>query len=107
MMFTAPAAWAGVVAVIDVLLTSVTPVAALPPRLTLAPARKPVPVIVTVVPPLMLPELGVTETTVGAGLDGGFGVFGLIVPPPQPGNRRVRSNRDATGNQYLGDIKEN
>ena len=55
------------VAVIDVLLTTVTPVAAVPPRLTVAPARNPVPVIVTGVPPLAGPELGAIELTVGAG----------------------------------------
>jgi hypothetical protein len=64
---TAPAPWAGVVAVIEVLLTTVTPVAAVPPRLTVAPARKFVPVIVTAVPPLTDPEFGDREETVGAG----------------------------------------
>ena len=52
---------------IDVLLTTVTPVAAVPPRLTVAPARKFVPVIVTEVPPLAVPVLGKIEVTVGAG----------------------------------------
>ena len=61
------------VAVIDVLFTTVTPVAAVPPKLTVAPARKPVPVIVTAVPPLAVPELGEIVLTVGAGL-----------PPPCP-----------------------
>ena len=75
---TAPAACAGVVAVIDVLLTTVTPVAAVPPSFTVAPARKPVPVIVTAVPPLAVPEFGVIELTVGAGL-----------PPPCPLARNV------------------
>ena len=65
---TAPAACAGVVAVIDVLLTTVTPVAAVPPSFTVAPARKPVPVMVTAVPPFAVPELGVIALTVGAGL---------------------------------------
>ena len=65
---TAPAACAAVVAVIEVLLTTVTPVAAVPPRLTVAPARKPVPVIVTEVPPAAGPVLGVIEVIVGAGL---------------------------------------
>ena len=64
---TAPAACAGVVAVIEVLFTTVIPVAAVPPRLTVAPVRKPVPVIVTAVPPLVLPEDGETLVTVGAG----------------------------------------
>jgi hypothetical protein len=48
---TVPAACAGVMAVIDVLFITVTPVACVPPRLTVAPARNPVPVIVTAVPP--------------------------------------------------------
>ena len=56
------------VAVIDVLLTTVTPVAAVPPRLTVAPARKPLPVMLTAVPPLAVPEVGLIELTVGAGL---------------------------------------
>ena len=63
-----PAACAAETAVIDVLLTTVTPVAALPAKLTLAPDRKPVPVMVTAVPPLLVPELGEIEVTVGAGL---------------------------------------
>ena len=64
---TPPAACAGVVAVIEVLLTTVTPVAALPPIVTVAPAAKPVPVIVTAVPPLLEPEAGETPLTVGGG----------------------------------------
>jgi len=53
--------------VIEVLFTTVIPVAAVPPRLTVAPVRKPVPVIVTAVAPLVLPEDGETLVTVGAG----------------------------------------
>ena len=64
---TAPAACAAVFAVIDVLLTTVTPVAAVPPSFTVAPERKPVPVIVTGVPPLVVPLVGEIEVTVGAG----------------------------------------
>ena len=67
--FTAPAACAAVVAVIEVLLTTVTPVAAVPPRLTVAPVKKPVPVMVTAVPPAVVPEVGVIAVTVGAGLE--------------------------------------
>jgi hypothetical protein len=103
--FTAPAAWAGVVAVIDVLLARVTLVAGVPPRLTVAPVRKPVPVIVTRVPPLVVPVLGVTEATLGAGVDGGFGV--AAIPPPQPGRDSARSNREQPGKAYLCDIKKN
>jgi len=65
---TAPAAWAGIVAVIEVLLTTVTPVAAVPPKLTVAPERNPVPLIVTGVPPFTVPEAGLIAVTVGAGL---------------------------------------
>src|SRR6185312_14806582 len=57
--------WAGVVAVIEVLLTTVTLLAAVPPKLTPAPERKLVPPMVTVVPPPVGPELGETEVTVG------------------------------------------
>ena len=68
---TAPAACAGAVAVIDALLTTRQSVADVPPILTVAPARKPVPAMVTAVPPLVVPELGVIELTVGAGFGGG------------------------------------
>ena len=57
----------------DVLLTTVTPVAAVPPRLTLAPGRNPVPAMATDVPPLALPVLGVIELTVGGGLPEALG----------------------------------
>jgi len=69
-MFTTPpsAVWTGAFAVIDVLLTTVTPVAAVPPKLTVAPGRKFAPVIVTPVPPLAGPVLGATDVTIGAGL---------------------------------------
>ena len=45
--FTAPAACAGVVAVIEVVLTTLTFVAEVPPKVTVAPAAKLVPVMVT------------------------------------------------------------
>lgn len=64
---TAPTALAGVDAVIEVLFTTVTPVAAVPPKLTVAPVKKLVPVIVTPVPPPTGPVLGVIDVTVGAG----------------------------------------
>ena len=57
---TAPAACEGVVAVIVVALTTVTAVAAVPPMMTVGPDRKPVPLIVTAVPPLVVPETGAT-----------------------------------------------
>src|SRR6201997_3250784 len=66
---TAPAACAGVVAVICVPLTTTTFVAAVPPNVTVAPATKFVPVIVTAVPPAVDPLLGATLLTVGTGPD--------------------------------------
>jgi len=63
---TAPALPAGVVAVIDVLLTTTTLVAAVAPNFTVAPAAKFVPVIVTAVPPVAGPLFGLTLLTVGA-----------------------------------------
>ena len=62
---TAPALPAGVVAVIVVLLTTTTLVAAALPNVTVAPATKFVPVIVTAVPPAVDPLLGLTLLTVG------------------------------------------
>jgi hypothetical protein len=63
---SAPAAPAGVVAVIVVLFTTVTLVAAAEPNVTVAPEAKFVPVIVTAVPPAVGPLLGLTLVTVGA-----------------------------------------
>src|SRR4051812_14117436 len=65
--FTAPAACAGVFAVICVALTTTTLVAAEPPKVTVAPLLKPVPAIVTDVPPRVVPLGGVTEVTVTGG----------------------------------------
>jgi hypothetical protein len=62
---TAPALPAGVVAVIDVLLTTTTLVAAVLPNVTVAPVAKFVPVIVTAVPPVVGPLFGLTTVTVG------------------------------------------
>jgi hypothetical protein len=65
---TAPAPPAGVVAVIVVLFTKLTFVAAVPPNVTVAPVAKFVPVIVTAVPPAVVPLFGVTLLTVGGTL---------------------------------------
>ena len=62
---TAPALLAGVVAVMLVLLRTVTFVAAVLPKVTVAPEAKFVPVIVTEVPPAVEPLLGLTLVTVG------------------------------------------
>src|SRR5204862_1748050 len=63
----APAACAGVVAVIVVALVTVTAAAAVPPTVTVAPLTKFVPVIVTPVPPAVAPDGGAMLVTVGAG----------------------------------------
>jgi hypothetical protein len=57
---------AGAFAVIDVAEFTVTPVAALPPKATVSPAAKFVPVTVTAVAPATGPEAGETALTVGA-----------------------------------------
>jgi len=53
-----PAAPAGVTAVKLVALPKETPVAAAPPMVTVAPSTKSVPVMVTLVPPVVGPETG-------------------------------------------------
>jgi hypothetical protein len=63
---TAPALPADVVAVIVVLFTTTTFVAAALPNVTVAPVAKFVPVIVTAVPPAVDPVFGLTLLTVGA-----------------------------------------
>ena len=62
---TAPAVCAGVVAVIVVGLLTVTFVAAVPPKLTVAPVEKFDPLIVTAVPPVVGPLSGVMPLTLG------------------------------------------
>jgi hypothetical protein len=61
----APVLPAGVVAVMVVLFTTVTLVAAVPPIVTVAPVAKLVPVMVTAVPPSVEPLLGLTPVTLG------------------------------------------
>jgi hypothetical protein len=65
-MFTSPAAWAPVVAVILLALTKATPVASIPPTVTVAPSTNPVPVIVMAVPPLVPPVSGEAPVILGA-----------------------------------------
>jgi len=47
-----------------VALTTVTAVAAVPPNVTVAPEANPVPVIVTAVPPAVVPDFGEIELIV-------------------------------------------
>ena len=61
----APAVPAGVLAVIDVALTTTTLVAATPLTVTLVAPVKLVPEIVIEVPPLVGPEVGLTVEIVG------------------------------------------
>jgi hypothetical protein len=65
-MSTVPAACAGEVAVMEVALLTVNVVAAVAPKLTAVAPVKPVPVIVTEVPPVSGPFVGLTFVTVGA-----------------------------------------
>ena len=60
-----PAEPAGVVAVMVVELTTVTPVAAVPPMVTAVAPVKLVPVMVTLVTPAVGPEVGEIAVTVG------------------------------------------
>ena len=69
---TAPLACAGVTAVIVVLPTTFTFVAAVPPKVTVAPVAKPVPEIVTMVPPPAGPDVGDRLLMIGA-------VLGVVV----------------------------
>jgi len=80
--------------VIEVLLTTVTFVAAVESNLTVAPELKFVPVIVTEVPPAVGPEFGEIDVKVG-GCGGG-------VPPPDAG-KTVLSFFKAPGdvNKYV------
>ena len=64
--FTAPASCAGVIAVIVVVLTTVTFVAATPPIITFVAPLKAVPVMVMRVPPAVVPPTGLTAATFGA-----------------------------------------
>jgi hypothetical protein len=64
---TPPAACAGVTAEMDVEEITVTEVAAIPPNETAVAPVKLVPLIVTLVPPLVEPLLGLRLETVGAG----------------------------------------
>jgi hypothetical protein len=65
-----------VVAVIEVVLTTLIPVTAVPPTVTVAPPIKFAPVMVILIPPAVVPELGEILTTVGPGND---------KPPPPDG----------------------
>ena len=65
-----PAAVAAVVALISVAETTVTALASFP-IVTVAPDTKPVPLMITAVPPADGPEVGVIVLTAGTGGGGG------------------------------------
>lgn len=71
---TAPALPAGVVAVIVVVFVTEKLAAFTPPKVTAEMLVKPVPVIVTLVPPAAGPEAGETLVTVGAAASAGAGL---------------------------------
>ena len=73
---TAPAVWAGVIAVIKVSLTTDTPVADVPSKITAVAPIRFVPVMVTPVPPAVEPDVGEILITIGAGV-----VFVTVNPP--------------------------
>ena len=81
-------------AVIVVALATLTFKAAIPPKVSVAPVAKFVPVIVTEVPPAVGPEVGETDVTVGG--------CGAGVPPPE-GGKTVLSFFKAPGevNKYV------
>ena len=63
---TVPAASAGETAVIDPSLFTTKLAAAVPPKLTADAAVKPLPPMVTLVPPAVGPDVGLTLVTTGA-----------------------------------------
>jgi hypothetical protein len=86
---TAPALPAGVVAVIVVLFTTTTLVAAVLPNVTVAPVTKFVPVIVTAVPPAVDPLFGLTLVTVGTGPETAENVTICMIHGPEEVNVAV------------------
>ena len=77
----APTVPAGVVAVMEVALTTTTLVAKAPPIFTLVAPVKLVPVMVIVVPPVVGPEVGLTFVIVGSGVMY-VNALALVAVPP-------------------------
>src|SRR5579863_2592122 len=90
--FTAPPRPGGEVAVIEPSGFTVNAVAAVLPNITLVAPVNAVPVMVTVVPPVVGPEAGLTPVTVGAGGGGPVLMFTFwtywtsLKPPVAPVN---------------------
>ena len=75
---TAPAAWAGVTAMINISPVTENVVAGIPSKVTELAPIKPVPYICKSVPPAIGPMFGVRLVNVGAG-DGVGGIVGEVV----------------------------
>src|SRR5438067_1949799 len=67
-MSTVPMGWAGAIAVIVVAELTTKLVAGVPPKDTAVAPVKFAPVMITDVPPAGVPELGLTDVTVGVGV---------------------------------------
>ncbi len=73
---TVPADSSGLIAVMEVDETTAKLVALVVPKSTVVAPVKPVPVMVTLVPPAVVPEIGLTSVTAGVT---GVGVTGAVV----------------------------
>src|SRR6476660_2675168 len=92
---TVPAAWAGVLAVMTPLLLTTTFVAEAPPIDTVAPAAKPLPVMVMAVPPEVEPEFGEIALIVGA-----------AAAQAPTANKRTRARRHVCRNEDVSGRRE-
>ena len=101
---TSPAEWAGEVAVIWVSESTVNK-AAVVPKSTAVAVVNPVPVMVTEVPPVVGPEVGATEVTVGSAMNVNWSAEEVAEVPPAvvavmstcPGRARRRGGGDLGG----------
>ena len=99
---TAPAAFAGVITVIDLSLTTLIEFPALPPNFTDDMPVKLVPVIVTIVPPAVGPLDGVTDVIVGAATY--VKPFVLVADPSDVVNTTSTTPADFTGATTLTEV---
>src|SRR5690349_463541 len=99
-MFTAPLLCDGAVALIVVLPTTVAD-AADPPNVTVAPEAKPVPEIVTAVPPATGPEPGEAVVTLGAVFGVGPKNSDIFDAPAAAPGKLVRPSASAISRSVL------